>query len=87
MKQVNTLFTNNINNYLFVFFFLFTDDVHHRFPSTVPRDDETHGGDDVAIFSTGPWAHLFTGSFQQSSIPRLLAYAACIKPESHCNNL
>ncbi|KAF7994402.1 hypothetical protein HCN44_003874 [Aphidius gifuensis] len=61
-------------------------DVHYQFPSTVPREDETHGGDDVAIFTNGPWAHLFSGTIEQSSIPHLLAYAACIKPNSHCDN-
>lgn len=30
-------------------------------PATVPLEDETHGGDDVAVFAAGPFAHLFTG--------------------------
>lgn len=34
-----------------------------EYPATVPQDMESHGGDDVAVFAIGPWAHLFTGTF------------------------
>lgn len=34
-----------------------------RQPATVPLEDETHGGDDVAVFAAGPFAHLFTGGW------------------------
>lgn len=52
----------------------------------VPLESETHAGDDVAIFSSGPWAHLFTGTIQQSNIPHFIAYASCLKPNySACN--
>ncbi|KAF7994404.1 hypothetical protein HCN44_003876 [Aphidius gifuensis] len=63
------------------------DDARYEFPSMVPLSSETHGGDDVAIFSTGPWSHLFTGTIEQSSIPHLLAYAGCIAPKSHCDDV
>lgn len=56
-------------------------DMHEKtyeFPSTVPLGLETHGGDDVAVFASGPWAHLFTGTFEQHYIPHAMAYAACI---------
>jgi alkaline phosphatase len=33
--------------------------------ATVPFDSETHGGEDVAIFARGPWAHLVRGSMEQ----------------------
>lgn len=49
-----------------------------RFPSTAPRDSETHGGDDVAVYATGPYAHLFKASFEQYTIPHVMAYAGCI---------
>lgn len=39
---------------------------------------ETHGGDDVAIFAQGPWAHLFTGVMEQNVIPHLMSYASCV---------
>lgn len=51
---------------------------HFLFPGTLPMDYETHGGDDVAVYTNGPWSHLFTGTFEQNAIPHLLAYAACI---------
>lgn len=49
-----------------------------EFPATVPLKKETHGGDDVAIFANGPWAHLFTGTLEQHFIPHAMAYAGCI---------
>lgn len=48
------------------------------YPATVPLDYETHGGDDVAVYTSGPWSHLFTGIFEQNAIPEMLAYATCI---------
>ncbi|XP_017090792.2 alkaline phosphatase [Drosophila bipectinata] len=47
-------------------------------PSYIPAKIGVHAGDDVGIFATGPQAHLFTGVMQQSTIPHLMAYAACI---------
>lgn len=44
----------------------------------VPLQSETHGGDDVAIFARGPYAHLFAGVLEQNTIPHFMAYAACI---------
>lgn len=44
----------------------------------VLKEWESHGGDDVAVFARGPWAHLFTGNFEQSYIPIAEAYAAQI---------
>jgi hypothetical protein len=41
---------------------------------------ETHGGEDVAIFASGPMGHLFEGTVEQSYIPHAMAYAACIGP-------
>ncbi|XP_059054706.1 membrane-bound alkaline phosphatase-like [Achroia grisella] len=52
----------------------------------VPLEDETHGGDDVAVFARGPHHALFTGLYEQSRIPHLMGYAACIGPGLHyCN--
>ncbi|XP_001358611.3 membrane-bound alkaline phosphatase [Drosophila pseudoobscura] len=49
-----------------------------QFPSGVPMYDDSHGGDDVAVYAVGPWSHLFTGVYEQSTIPHLMAYAACL---------
>lgn len=49
-----------------------------RFPATLPVGSETHGGEDVAVYASGPWAHLFTGTYEQNTIPHMMAYAACV---------
>uniref|UniRef100_A0A1L8DJH5 alkaline phosphatase n=3 Tax=Nyssomyia neivai TaxID=330878 RepID=A0A1L8DJH5_9DIPT len=46
------------------------------FPAMNPRDSETHGGEDVPVYASGPWAHLFTGTYEQNVIPHMIAYAA-----------
>ncbi|XP_037051927.1 alkaline phosphatase-like [Bradysia coprophila] len=48
--------------------------------ATAPRDSETHGGDDVGVYASGPWSHLFVGAYEQSNIPVAMAYAAKIGP-------
>ncbi|XP_068083960.1 membrane-bound alkaline phosphatase-like [Anabrus simplex] len=50
----------------------------YEFPALAPMVAETHGGDDVAVFATGPWAHLLTGLYEQNFIPHMMAYASCI---------
>ncbi|XP_059618645.1 membrane-bound alkaline phosphatase-like [Phlebotomus argentipes] len=47
-----------------------------EFPVMAPRDSETHGGEDVPVYASGPWAHLFTGTYEQHVIPHMIAYAA-----------
>lgn len=54
------------------------DSVHYRQISLAPLGSETHGGDDVLIFSKGPFAHLLTGVQMQSYIPHVLGYASCV---------
>jgi len=49
-----------------------------EFPSGVPIDMDSHGGDDVPVYALGPWAHLFTGVYEQSTIPHMMAYASCL---------
>lgn len=49
-----------------------------RFPALVPLNSETHAGDDVAVYASGPWAHLFSGTYEQHVIPHIMAYASCI---------
>lgn len=49
-----------------------------KFPTTLPTDLETHGGEDVGIWAAGPWAHLFQGTVEQNVIPHVMAYASCI---------
>lgn len=49
-----------------------------QFPSLVPMKYESHGGDDVAVFARGPWAHLFTGVIEQNNIPHFMGFAGCL---------
>ncbi len=41
----------------------------------VPFDSETHGGEDVAIFARGPFAHLFQGTMEENAIYWVMAKA------------
>ncbi|XP_065097249.1 alkaline phosphatase, tissue-nonspecific isozyme [Paramisgurnus dabryanus] len=58
---------------------------NYQAQSAVPLRMETHGGEDVAIFSKGPMAHLLHGVQEQNYIPHVMAYAACIgQNKDHC---
>lgn len=52
----------------------------HRYPASIPLLSETHGGEDVGIYASGPESHLFIGNYEQSYIPILMAHAAQIGP-------
>lgn len=51
--------------------------------ATVPRLEDTHGGEDVGVYASGPRSHLFTGTYEQNNIALLMAYAAQIGPYSN----
>lgn len=59
---------------------LFTGDKFALYPALVPMALETHGGEDVAVWARGPWAHLFVGSYEQNVLPLIMSYASCIGP-------
>ncbi|XP_077512094.1 alkaline phosphatase, tissue-nonspecific isozyme-like isoform X2 [Amblyomma americanum] len=46
--------------------------------ATFPLRVAAHGGEDVAVYAQGPWSHLFDGVHDQTYIPYVMAYAACI---------
>lgn len=48
--------------------------------SLVPLRSETHGGEDVALYAKGPWAHLFKGTAEQSYIYYVMRHAAGATP-------
>lgn len=52
--------------------------LEYTFSSTVPLTAETHAGDDVGVYASGPWSHLFLGNYEQNNIPILMSYAAKI---------
>jgi alkaline phosphatase len=45
-------------------------------PSLVPTHSETHGGDDVAIFATGPGSELVSGVMEQNEIFHVMGRAS-----------
>ncbi|PSN34159.1 hypothetical protein C0J52_10039, partial [Blattella germanica] len=45
-------------------------------------EDETHGGEDVPVYSRGPSAHLLSGTFEENYVAHVVGYAACIGPPS-----
>ncbi|XP_058835960.1 membrane-bound alkaline phosphatase-like [Topomyia yanbarensis] len=53
-------------------------DYNARYLATVPMGLETHGGEDVAVYASGPMAHMFQGNFEQNTIPHLISFAAKI---------
>ncbi|CAD7013467.1 membrane-bound alkaline phosphatase [Ceratitis capitata] len=57
-----------------------TEDVRFEYLATVPLDSETHGGDDVGVFASGPFAQYFSGNYEQSNIPAMMARALNIGP-------
>lgn len=58
------------------------------FPSLVHMTQGVHSAEDVPIYAKGPWAHLLVGTVEQSFIPEVVAYAACIGSYegSSCHN-
>jgi len=46
--------------------------------SAAPLSSETHGGDDVGIWSVGPWSHLIHGTHQQSYLATVMSYSGCL---------
>lgn len=55
--------------------------IDYRQDTGIPLKYETHGGEDVFIFSKGPYSHYLTGVNFQNYIPHVMAYASCIAPE------
>lgn len=65
----------------------FLDEIEYQWPSTSPREKETHGADDVAVYAKGPWAHMFTGVMEENVLPYLMSLAACISPDVKCQEV
>lgn len=59
-------------------FGLFADNIDYLQDAGVPFYSETHGGEDVAVYASGPMSYLLTGTYEQSYIPHAMMYAACI---------
>lgn len=48
---------------------------NYRQEANMPRESETHAGEDVAIFAGGPKAHLFHGAHEQTHIYYVMKHA------------
>ncbi|XP_067949435.1 uncharacterized protein [Watersipora subatra] len=60
-------------------------DTDQTYLSAIPLEYDTHGGEDVVIFSSGPMSHLFNGVHEQTFIAYGMSYAACIGTnKEHC---
>ncbi|CAG0919537.1 unnamed protein product [Notodromas monacha] len=57
-----------------------TEALDFRQQAAIYREDgdETHGGEDVAAYAIGPWAHLITGAHEQPYVAHVANYAACL---------
>ncbi|KAK9501670.1 hypothetical protein O3M35_012353 [Rhynocoris fuscipes] len=70
--------------------FMFKSDLGNSdslYPSLVPMKDETHGGEDVPVYASGPWSHMLSGVYEQTLIPATLMFASCFGPGlTACNH-
>ncbi|XP_038075850.1 alkaline phosphatase-like isoform X1 [Patiria miniata] len=55
-----------------------TEDLEFIQPAIIPAHDESHGGEDVAIYANGPMSHLIHGVHEQNYIAHVVRYAACL---------
>lgn len=58
----------------------------YRQPATWGLSFETHGGEDVAVFATGPNSHLIRGVIEQNYVAHVISYSACIGPHAKLNS-
>ncbi|KAM7359705.1 alkaline phosphatase 4 [Cochliomyia hominivorax] len=58
----------------------------YRHMATVPRGDETHGGEDVIVFASGPGSSLVRGVFEQNYLAFIMSYAGCMGPAKTFDN-
>uniref|UniRef100_A0A336MGT8 Alkaline phosphatase n=1 Tax=Culicoides sonorensis TaxID=179676 RepID=A0A336MGT8_CULSO len=57
----------------------------YRHLATFPLGDETHGGEDVPVYATGPNANLVQGAMEQNFIAYIMSYSSCIGPAAKYN--
>lgn len=64
-----------------------TDSPYYVQYAAIHQEEAFHDGSDVAVFASGPYAHLFQGVQEQSYIAHVFAYAMCIGDytnQPHC---
>nr|CAD7267998.1 unnamed protein product [Timema shepardi] len=55
---------------------------HYHQQAAILSDEAHHGGGDVAVYATGPMAHLFHSVHEQHYVAHVIAYSARIGPYS-----
>jgi alkaline phosphatase len=63
-----------------------TEGLNYTQESAVYLKSETHGGEDVPIYASGPMSWLFQGTVEQSYIAHAIAFSMCIGPYSLTND-
>ena len=58
----------------------FTGQPDYLYDAGMERYGGTCGGEDVSIYATGPWAHLFDGVHEQNYIAHVMMLATCTGP-------
>uniref|UniRef100_A0A1A9WYK2 alkaline phosphatase n=1 Tax=Glossina brevipalpis TaxID=37001 RepID=A0A1A9WYK2_9MUSC len=59
--------------------------IPEQFPiylTTVPLSSKTHFGDDVVVFASGTFVHYFSGTYEQTNTPAMMAKDVNIGPFS-----
>lgn len=59
--------------------------IDYRHMSAHYLEEETHGGEDVAVFAAGPGSGLVRGTFEQNFIAYVMSYAGCMGPVKRLN--
>lgn len=59
---------------------LLSDEPDYLQDSPIPFVDETHGGEEVAIYARGPMGHLFHKTHEQTLVAHVMMYASCVGP-------
>ena len=57
-------------------------------PAYVPMPWSTHGGEDVSVYATGAFSHLFHSTVDNTFVAQSMKYALCLHPfeaEPHCS--
>lgn len=61
-----------------IFYFLFTATIYYQQDAGIYLESETHGGEDVAVYASGPMSHLFHGVHENNYVAHVMMYAACL---------
>lgn len=58
----------------------------YRHQAMVHMTEETHGGEEVGVYASGPGSNLIRGVFDQNYIAFVMSYAGCMGPAKYTDN-